>query len=114
MTRPDFTIIYDDDGEEIQLPTRNALCPRCDGEGKHVNPAVDGWSVSDEHVDEDFIESYFAGHYDVVCEQCHGNKVVKEVDEERCTPEQFQQYVEQIKDYWETEAMYAAERRMGA
>jgi len=38
-----FTV-EDDDGEEHvhELPARWEVCGRCDGEGAHVNPSVDG------------------------------------------------------------------------
>jgi hypothetical protein len=84
--------VYGKDGSEseLTLPSRRVVCPRCDGEGKHVNPAVDGDGISAEEfeADPDFEENYMNGVYDVKCEKCKGNKVIDEVDFEKCSPEQ--------------------------
>lgn len=56
------------------------ICPRCQGEGKHVNPSIDGNGLSSEYFDEmgdDFREDYFSGVYDVTCHECNGQRVVK-------------------------------------
>ena len=49
------TRIIDEDGEIVQLPTRKEVCPRCHGEGTHVNPNIDGHGLSphDEDLDDD-------------------------------------------------------------
>lgn len=60
--------------------TKWEVCPRCEGEGKHVNPAIDGNGLSSEDFDElgdEFREDYFAGIYDVPCYECKGKRVVK-------------------------------------
>lgn len=80
--------VIDAEGVEITLPTRNAICPTCDGEGTHVNRAIDGNGLTAEDLaDEDFRESYMSGAYDVPCEECRGRRVVREVDKDRLTPE---------------------------
>lgn len=56
-----------------------AVCPRCRGEGSHVNPSVDGHGITAEEMDElgpEFLDDYMGGVYDVRCEQCHGDRVV--------------------------------------
>ena len=67
----------------IMLPVKKEVCPRCRGEGKHVNPAVDGNGISPEEFinDPDFEEAYFSGVYDVVCEECGGENVIDVIDE---------------------------------
>jgi RecJ-like exonuclease len=58
------------------------VCWRCDGEGKHVNEALDGFSTSEEiWQDDEFRENYFDGVYDVTCTVCKGRTTVW-VDEE--------------------------------
>ena len=49
--------------EEIELPVKMAVCPRCDGKGTHVNPAIDGHGISPEEFrdDPEFGEAYFRG-----------------------------------------------------
>jgi hypothetical protein len=55
------------------------VCPRCRGEGKHVNPSIDSHGLSREDFDQDpdFEEDYFSGVYDVPCYVCSGARVVK-------------------------------------
>lgn len=56
------------------------VCPRCDGEGSHVNPAVDGHGITSDEMDElgpDFFDDYMGGVYDVTCERCKGRRVVR-------------------------------------
>jgi DnaJ-class molecular chaperone len=83
------TIIDDDTGEEITLPTHKEVCGRCRGTGVHDHSAfANGISQEDFAEDPEFRENYFAGHFDVRCEECHGANVVDVVDEDRLTPEQ--------------------------
>jgi hypothetical protein len=55
------------------------VCPRCRGEGKHVNPSIDSHGLTREDFDQDpdFEEDYFSGVYDVPCYVCSGARVVK-------------------------------------
>jgi hypothetical protein len=61
-----------------ELPARFDVCPTCDGKGSHVNPSIDdnGICASDFYEDPDFAESYFAGCYDVPCNECKGKRVI--------------------------------------
>lgn len=70
----------------VFLPFKSIVCPRCNGTGKHVNPAIDehGLTHEDFSEDPDFAESYFSGVYDVRCELCQGMNVIQEVDETTC------------------------------
>jgi hypothetical protein len=119
---------------------RYAVCPRCEGRGSHVNPAVDGNGITAEEMDElgeDFREDYLSGVYDVRCEECGGNRVVpacrcgKPVAEGRYFPYDdedggvYRPYSacydhlrnderEWLESERDTAAMYAAELRVGA
>lgn len=106
---------YDEFGAEVQLPSKKVICPRCHGEGTHVNPSIDGNGLTYEEFDgdEDFRKDYFAGRYDVVCHTCNGHNVVDVLNEDQCTPEQIQAHLDHLKDLWEIEACYEAERRAG-
>lgn len=103
----------------VKLPTKKEVCPRCDGEGTHVNPAVDGFTAND--LDErygpdadEFLEGYFRGDYDVRCEECRGENVVDVVNEEGLDPEILQDWEAYLASYYEDLAIQASERRMGA
>ncbi len=107
----------DDDGNEIEasLPAEYAVCDRCHGEGKHVNPSIDGNGITQSEMEElgdDFRESYFRGDYDVSCDVCHGNRVVLEIVETKFLTEE-QKELEEI--YWKQlrrESDYDEERNM--
>ena len=109
--------LYDIDGNENfhELPAKFEVCPRCHGQGSHVNPSIDGngLTASDFAEDPSFGEDYFSGAYDVSCYDCHGLRVVSVIDEDRCDPKLLEAYYDQQRE----EAMYAAEsaaeRRMG-
>ena len=94
----------DDSGEIVYLAWEFAVCDRCRGTGKHVNPAIDGNGISTSSelwADDDFRSMYMSGAYDVTCSECNGERVVPELDSERVTEEQFRKYMAQ-RD-WEYE-----------
>ena len=92
-------------GEAVQIGTRWEVCPRCQGEGKHGNPAFDGASPSD--FDEEFLDGYFAGDYDVACNECSGRSTVRVNDLSSLTSEQFQTYeIEQRQEAEDRHADY--------
>jgi hypothetical protein len=107
---------YDDNGDEVQLPGRWAICHRCRGEGHHGNPAFDGtttewWLEGDP--DGDDLADYIAGRYDVRCEAgCDNGKLVV-LDEERCGASQVVAYQEWLAEEADYRALVAAERRFG-
>lgn len=55
------------------------VCPRCSGEGRIVNPDVDGHGLTREDFEEagpEFEQDYFGGVYDIACPECQGLRVV--------------------------------------
>lgn len=64
--------------EEVDLPMKFEVCPRCQGEGVHDHPAfADGISPEQFEEDPDFKEEYLRGAYDVQCSVCSGLRVIK-------------------------------------
>jgi len=112
--------LEDDDGveETVELPATFEVCGVCDGKGMHVNPAIDGRGISPLEFDEDpdFAESYFTGLYDVTCYECHGQRVVPEIDRGAANSEAVERVethlaaLAQADHEWNLEI--AAERRM--
>jgi hypothetical protein len=105
-----------EDGDEVShiFPVTNQVCNRCEGYGTHLNPSIGNHAYSMEEFheafDEEEAEEYFkrGGRYDVQCEECHGDKVVPEVDEVKLTSEQkelFEEYCEceETRAQWEAE-----------
>lgn len=105
------------DGEEIELPTTNEICRTCDGEGKHVNPNIDGHGITSEEWERDWDdesrEAYFSGRYDVRCDDCDGRGVVRAPDPKKMTPELRKAWREWQREEAEYRAECAAERRFG-
>lgn len=103
----------------VELPKKKIVCPTCNGKGTHVNPSIDAHGLSREDFDEDpdFARDYMSGVYDVSCYECRGNNVVDALDEgalKRSNPELLKEWREWLDSAYETEAVYASERRMGA
>lgn len=106
-----YVTIETEDGElnKVALPTFMAVCGRCEGRGTHVNPSIDGNGLPEEWVnDDDFMDDYRGGRYDVVCEECGGQNVIEMVDEENCLPELLEIYFEEMQELQD----YENERRM--
>lgn len=108
---------WDENGEavEVELPGKMAVCPRCEGHGTHLNPAIGEHAYSAEEFAEAFPEpedreQYFrrGGIYDVKCEECGGRNVVPEVDEAACTEEQ-KVHLRAYHAYLDREAEYRRE-----
>lgn len=75
------------DDETVLLPVKKEVCSRCRGEGKHVNPNIDGNGITADEMEElgdEFRENYMSGLYDVPCEECKGERVVDVVDRAEC------------------------------
>jgi DnaJ-class molecular chaperone len=59
------------------------LCPKCEGEGTTVHPALSVWTAEDRYEDPEGFEDMMAGRYDVTCTRCDGKRVVPDTDEEQ-------------------------------
>jgi hypothetical protein len=77
--------------EEIEIPCVFSVCGTCEGRGSHVNPSIDSNGITEEEFardwDQDEIEGYFSGVYDVQCYECEGQRVVPVPDDDHLTPE---------------------------
>jgi len=113
--------VYDNDGNEHQIPAKWAICDVCNGDGFIANPAFDGMSTTEMienwgyEETEEFLHEYTRGTmYQVKCdnEDCQGGKVLVP-DDTRCTNEQMEWYIRGEQELADMRAMEAAERRMG-
>jgi len=94
--------LYDEEGDEVEhtFPSKNEVCPTCEGFGTHLNPSIGNHAYTmeefNESFDEEGKEEYFrrGGIYDVTCEECKGNKVIQVVDEDHLSDEQKKLYAE--------------------
>lgn len=110
MTQP--IVLTLDDDSTVNLPARNELCWRCDGDGTHDTVGAMTAEEFHEH-GEEFAVDYFAGRYDKPCEVCGGDKVLRVPDEERCNPEHLALYRRQEQAIADMHAEMEAERRAG-
>lgn len=115
-----FHEYYADDPDEPnhRLVLEKEVCPECRGHGRHCDRAIDGNGITqsdrEDWADDDFMEGYLRGDYDVRCEECSGQNVIDVVDEHATDPVSLVAWNEWMRDYYETEAIYAMERAMGA
>lgn len=113
MREPTITI-FDDEGDEIELPGKWEICHRCRGNGTHTNPNIDGNGLPQEFVDDDdFMDEYMRGVYDVPCSECGGPGKIVVIDEERCNPDQIKRYEEEQQELADLRHMEAMERAAG-
>ena len=109
-----------DDEIITTVPSMVAVCERCDGQGRHTNPSIDGNGITGSEMAElghEFQADYFAGVYDVCCHECKGLRVVRVIDWELfevLMPELCDEHKTDLLEQqrWEWES--AAEIRAGA
>lgn len=109
-------VLYLADGTEKALPVKWVVCPVCDGEGEHINPAIDcgGLTAEDFAEDPDFAEGYVRGDYKQPCNRCGGRTTVPEVDLDRLSAEDGALFERQQREAAEYDAIERAERMRGA
>lgn len=108
-------IVHLDDGSEVELPMKWALCHVCDGKGTHVNPSIDagGLGQVDFYNDPQFAIDYKNGVYDIQCNACGGRTTIPVVDWDALDEEQTKAYEQQLRDEADCIAEQLAEIRMG-
>jgi len=113
-----FTVIcgHGDGRRDLLLPGKYEVCPRCEGKGKHTNPAIDGDGLTQEDFDENpgFFEAYMSGLYDISCEECGGERVKPQLALDRL-PKMLRKRVEDTLEIVEMDRREAAHyRRLSA
>lgn len=113
-------LLVTDDGAELELavPFKWAICGRCDGDGTHTNPAIDGHGITADEWngpdwDDESRETYLSGGYDVSCEVCGGSGKVQEQDYDSLPDEVRELLEEDDRFAAEYEAERAHELRLG-
>jgi hypothetical protein len=105
---------FDDDTDKdceelVEVPIKYEVCWLCSGKGTHVNPSIDcnGLTREDFDADPDFAESYFSGHYDQTCEECHGHRIVPVINHEGVS-EEVAALIKRVEEQREEDAKYEA------
>ena len=92
-----------------QRHVERAVCPQCRGEGTS-SLYLGAFTASEfDEMGEEFQYDYMRGALDRTCETCDGLRVVWELRDDAPTEAHTD-----MKEHWETEAIYEMERRMGA
>lgn len=100
--------------ETKEVISKRIVCDRCNGDGTHTNPNIDGNGLPDECVnDQDFMADYMRGVYDVSCEECKGNKIIDVIDLDYLDPRDTRAYWSYKDEERQAEIEVAYERRMG-
>jgi hypothetical protein len=107
-------VVYLDDDSEIDLPTKWVVCDLCDGEGKHVNPSIDGGGINVNDRSPEFWGRYMGGEFDVSCYKCNGRSTAKDIDEDACDPEHLDAWYRQQEEEHNSFLEHQAELRAGA
>jgi hypothetical protein len=78
----------------MRYPMKWEICEHCRGNGKHDHPAFANGITQSEMVEmgRDGMDSYFAGHYDVRCDDCAGTGKIRAVDVDAMTAEQKREW----------------------
>lgn len=94
------------DGEVV--PSKFEVCPKCEGNGKFVNPSIDSHGISAQEFaeDPDFAEQYFSGVFDKTCDECGGLRVVLMPIDRTIFDQDMEEYMEHLREL-------DFERRMG-
>ncbi len=107
--------VFDEEGyeEELDLPSKRIVCPRCDGRGVH--DCWEGGMTGDEMAEQgpEFFEDYMSGVYDTQCTECRGRNVIEVIDRDYCQPELLARYDKQQAELDSLRQMEEMERRMG-
>ena len=108
-TRPVF-LVLDDEDNEVVLPSKCEVCPRCRGTGVHDHPAFENGRITQEQFEEDpdFKADYLKGRYDVPCSECKGLRVVAVPDIAQLSDDQKRW----LQNKYDADAEARAERRM--
>lgn len=81
-----ITLLSNETREEIEIPSKCVVCPRCRGKGTQDHPAFAN-GITEEMWDRDWgeeeREDYRRGFYDVKCEECGGRNVIDVPDFDR-------------------------------
>ncbi len=115
-----YLVDAEGDYHRLDLPTKWAICPECDGDGHCLPHGMRGYGYTQEEWDRDWDhedrQRYFSGGYDVQCDVCHGSGKVQSTDWESVVARSPKLY-ELLMKFCDMEHRFATqeayERKMG-
>ena len=117
FTHPALNDSETDEEQVFWLSGKMEVCPECGGTGSHVRRDIDDSAMVDsmrEDGDDEGLEAYFGGAYDVRCTRCNGANVVFAPNMEELGEANLKAISDWHQAEWEYQRECAAERRMGA
>jgi hypothetical protein len=105
-------LLEDPDSELMPRALEWRICGQCHGEGTS-SLYLGAYTASEFYeMDEDWRDDYMDGRFDRTCESCEGSGKVQEIREDWLA--QHPAVQAELDEWYQTEAMYEAERRAGA
>lgn len=102
-----------DEEVEVEFPAKWEICSRCDGNGHHTNPSIDGNGITSSEWaewDDEEKDCYMSGGYDIRCEAgCHDGKILV-VDTEHLSDDLRKDYAEWEEQEYQRAQSEAEER----
>jgi hypothetical protein len=90
----------------VVFPAKYEICSVCEGKGRYVNPNIDRNGLDSSEMDDEFMEDYINGVYDITCRRCGGDRVTLEIWEQIITRspelEIYNLYRSELHEAWET------------
>jgi hypothetical protein len=100
---------------DVAFPAKYEVCYVCEGKGRYVNPDIDRNGLDPDAMDDEFMESYTNGVFDITCRRCGGARVMLEIWEQIIarSPELeiYNLYRSELNDVWESYRETEAEIR---
>jgi RecJ-like exonuclease len=117
FSHPSFE--YVNEGEEaikVMVPVKKQVCPMCMGIGTHERQDIDCSKLVDSMVedgDDEGLQRYYAGSFDVPCTCCNGKNVIDDFDTQYLV-DNYPDHYEAMCDWDASEAedaRYSAQER---
>ena len=100
------------DRDDRRIATTIVVCHLCEGTGSTWGR---DFTSSDWHeLEQEEQDGYLEGVYDQQCSECFGRNVVTQPQRDGSYPDDWRNWVEYEKDYYESEQIARQERMMGA
>lgn len=111
--RMTLSLAIGEDGKPVTFPATYEVCSCCEGRGTTTNPSMDCNGLDTSNMEDEEVQAYFAGAYDIVCPNCDGKRVELAIARDQTPEEDLDLYNSYRQDAYEAEQTYAAEMRMG-
>jgi hypothetical protein len=113
LKKMELTLELGDPVESVIFPVKYEVCACCEGQGTTTNPSMDANGLNIDELEDDQLDAYFSGAYDIPCPHCEGKRVEPVINREAAGADKLELYDEYSQDEYEAQQTYIAEARMG-